>query len=313
MVEVKELVKKKIVENLSKTNTIDTVESALAEAIKKKMLMEMARELGILKPHEDEGSEVLTRDYVEIAKAIAELPPDKRSEVLSIISMLRSRPTDSSVVLVPLLLGLLKGEGSNPGGNQVVAKLIDALVGRTSNQNSEVAEAIKQLGNIVSKVLETLSSRRVESLSVKDLVELINAVRPTQQGFTLDDFMKMYEFVSKHAGGGGGVDPKVMLEIEKIRQERDLKLAELGLKKYELDVERERVDKLGQHIAKGLDVISRVVEEYEESEEKEGEKKEKTTVRVKCPECGEEQEVPLELGKVFTCTKCGTKFRIRTR
>jgi len=249
-------------------------------------------------------------------KELAKLPEEEIQKIMRIYAMFKA--TEKTSVpggLLPWLIGYAR---ANPGSNEKAMvdfaktvssafteglKLGTQITGRASKSSESLTEVLKIMKEMVyepiKKTLDDLSKKMQPQPSPLEMI-------------LMDD--RLYQR-AKELGLFGGKqtpqvsDPKIMLEIEKLRSETQLKLkqmehqlnielAKLGLERTKMSQLTGFATRLGAAVARALEEGGEEVEEYSSS-----------AIREKCQVCGEMLTVRPGQKKVI-CPSCGTEYKV---
>jgi len=257
------------------------------------------------------GAATVTPEELQVAQILAELPEEKRGEVIRYLALIKSmearNPSASAIALATLLAGLRESSREDTGPWEVAKTLIDKLVDITSEKRrGESSSLSDELAKEYLDLLKNVALNRPDSI---------------------EEVKKWLSFIKEFGmlGYPASVDPRVLVELEKLklkkwalRERLKLKRKELELRKRELMRREKRRRELLSRIASS--VVSALMEPEEEELREEnrggsgGAQKgvPQGYIMIRCPKCGTENVVPKD-AEHMTCVGCGTRYKIRRR
>jgi len=258
----------------------------------------------------------LVKTYVDVLK---DLPEDQRSVALSLIAAM-SRPAtpvattvDPYLMLLLLMLRNQNGQQNNNNIEAVVKPIAEAIKGQYTvlaeivknsnkgNGNENHAELINSIANLLNAVHKSNASESVKDNLAKLAIE---ALKEAAIGGDSDKVDELLSFLEKLQRSGLIVDPKTSLQfsLEKEKIEREYRI-----KEKELEMEEERLNKLGEFFTDLTDALNNLMEKEEKEEGKVRE------YSVKCPKCGNAITVTSDMpeGEVIQCANCKSKLRLK--
>ena len=249
----------------------------------------------------------------EVAAFFAKLPEDQRQIAITVYALLKGlekgKEALSLAYAVPLLAGLARQHNQGQGNVQVdLAKLAEALVKAMELGRGQQSYNPLDLLKIFVEVFKESIQRPLE--------EVAHRIQP--QPSALEQVLsddKLFERLKALLGGSGKAPPEMMLEIEKLRTERDLKLQELQLQHHrwitEQQLEQKKWEQIGRILegpaGKFIEIIGRAgadrIRGYPQSVK---------MGTITCPTCNK-QFVANVLDDYAVCPHCGALLMKRER
>lgn len=203
-----------------------------------KYLLETKKELKELKKESGKGerSEETERSEItpETAMALAKLPEEQRNLVIQTYTMLKSAEKGGNTLglMLPMLIGYAK---ANPQAQQNDMIRFAEVVANQIKTGMELAKASQpspQQASFDPVALIKTFAEVMQTNVQKPLEEAIQRLQPQPSAIEqilMDD--KLFERAKALGMFGGGqpqqTNPEILLEIEKLRTERDMKLEEM--------------------------------------------------------------------------------------
>ena len=250
----------------------------------------------------------------ELARQLAELPEEKRAQVIQTYAMLKGAEKSGAMALMlPLLIGYAR---TNPNATQnqmvefakVMADQIKTgieLARQNQPQQPQASynpiELIKVFGEMIRENVQ------------KPLEEVVKRVQPRpsalEQILMDDKLFERAKALGLFGGGGGGQQsPEIQLQIEKLRQERDLKLKEMEMQHQrwmmEQQIEAKKWDQIGQLLNGPLGPTIQMLGKAAAAKLQGPQGQQLSIQRVMCPRCGAQFPVLSDQNKAV-CPKCG--------
>ena len=318
MDEIDEFLKQQAKEMVTKAKLARVKEYWLESELKAKKLERELREMeeeekARPRPKGREQYEITETD-VEIAKMLKDLPPHERAEVLNILAALKAAGRgEPASLLIPMIMA---AKSANPYASPT--EIVNAVT-NAAKTIVELREGGSTVDKIVSKALDVLSTPRgatFESKLAEKYIDLMEKVISSpQKGFWDQIFEDPKKLQTLKEIFGAKTDPKLLIELEKLRHQHRLEEKKLELKMLELKHKilsarrREKILKgYGKRIAKT--VIHGILSSSESPEKPAPKGLPKGWVTRKCEVCGTPITFNPEEAKTVICPKCGTKYRI---
>ena len=229
---------------------------------------------------------------------------------------------------LPIFMFLQTRKGGE-GGGQLTAKDVIEI-------NKQMMELAKEKGGgSDQEMLKELTKQLIElnksmtEKEIRDLKDRLDSLEGYLSGrsITLEKLIENPELIErlKPLLGGGGVDTKTMIELEKLKRQMDIELEKLRLERLKLMAElkgkktRDRMlvktfEKIGEGIARGLQAGVSEAEKmtYENPSENPSEMSNKYIV--KCPKCGSDIDITnVNVGEIVECSSCHSKFKLKKK
>jgi len=277
-------------------------EHKLKAQLERKKLEQELRKYEEEEVEEERGGASITPEMVQVAQMLASMPEDQRREVIKYLALIKSlearNPSASAIAMATLLTGLQQQQ--QRGGDSGVWDIV-----RT----------------VIDKIVEKVESGKTGSFSDELAKEYVNTLKQAllERKRPLDEFREWLSFFKEFgfAPFGAQYDPRVLVELEKLRLRRWLAMQKIKLKEKELRLrEKELRQKEKQRRAMMKRLASAVISALMEPEEKElppqhvqGAQLPQGYMEIECPKCRTKNVVPSD-AETFTCVGCGTRFRI---
>lgn len=260
---------------------------------------------------------------LELAKYLADLPEEKRREVLKMYSMVKSIDSrDPSAVA--LALGLMgHAAARTPEEKAEITRLVkralkrieEKVGGGGTQQQDLLIKMFDVFKDVFSKYVDEQVKAREELKSALQgfASEIKSALENINRGSSIDEAIKLLEKVHELGGKVGLVPSKEylrhQLELEKLKTLKELKEKEVEAQKYVAELERSQKVKESEAFSKAIDELAEAA--IKAMSEVEASEKQAPPVRiVACPKCG--KEVAVAPGtKVARCLNCGEAFELQ--
>jgi len=239
---------------------------------------------------------------LELAKYLADLPEEKRREVLKMYSMVKSI------------------DSRDPSAVALALGLMGHAAARTPEEKAEITRLVKRaLKRIEEKVGGGGTQQQDLLIKMFDVAlqgfasEIKSALENINRGSSIDEAIKLLEKVHELGGKVGLVPSKEylrhQLELEKLKTLKELKEKEVEAQKYVAELERSQKVKESEAFSKAIDELAEAA--IKAMSEVEASEKQAPPVRiVACPKCG--KEVAVAPGtKVARCLNCGEAFELQ--
>jgi len=252
------------------------------------------------------GDGGITPEMVQVAQRLAQMPEEQRNEVIRYLALLKSlearNPSASAIGMAILLSGLQQHQRTGDSGAWEVAKLA------------------------LNKLFDTVLTRReerkegddLERSLAKEFVDLLKQLA-TNRPDPRDEIARWLSFFKDMglAPFGAQYDPRIIVELEKLRFRRWLAMQKIKLKEKELALkekelrQRERQRKaLMKRLATTVLSALTEPEERELTQQPQGRQLPEGYMEIECPRCHTKNVVPVD-AEYMTCVGCGTRYRIR--
>ena len=220
----------------------------------KKELEKLKGEEGKPENKEGEKSEITP----EVAMALAKLPEEQRNLVIQTYTMLKGAEKGDKTALayvLPLMIGYAR---ANPQAQQPdLVKFAEVMVNqiKTGMELAKASQSSPQQSSFDPIALVKTFAEVIRDNVQKPLEEVVQRIQPQPSALEqilLDD--KLFERAKALGMFGGGQQqtpsPDVLLEIEKLRTEREMKLEELRQQHQkwlaEQQLEQRKWEQIGQ-------------------------------------------------------------------
>ena len=323
MDEINEFLKQQAREIVTRAKLARVKEYWLESELKAKKLERELREMEKEeKRRTRSGEQEVTEADIEIAKMLKDLPPHERAEVLNILAALKAAGRgEPASLLIPMIMA---AKTANPYASPT--EIVSAVT-NAAKTIVELREGGSTVDKIVSKALDVLSAPRgatVESELAKKYVDLVEKVISSpQKGFWDQIFEDPKRLETLRSILGGKQDPRVLIELEKLRHEHEMEKLrfqkELLELKHKIATDRKREKLLKSYckrIAKSvIDTVlgEGTVEEVKPRIKPKRKELPKGWVKQKCEVCGTEIAFKPGESKIVVCPKCGAKYRVEVK
>lgn len=292
-------------------------------------LKELERKLKELESKESEGKEEtsepkLTPVDVQVAKMLKDLPEKERAEVLAYLTYLKSSGrAEPANLLIPLIIA---SRQANPSASpsEVIRAVNEALKTYKEATSKPGASGVDVVKEVLSTVKELTGGNIKDQLANTFLELMKNMMTNPPKGFwdkIMEDKEKLQMIRELF---GVKTDPRLALELERLRQQHEREMMKLKMKMLELkhkllsERRRERLLKsYGKRIAKavidGLLSSSGEIGEVPEQGYAPPKGLPKGWVSVKCEKCGTPLTFKPDESKFIICPRCGTKYEVTRR
>jgi ribosomal protein L37AE/L43A len=285
-------------------------------------LLETEKEIKDLKgegKEEKASQEAKSEVTPEVAIALAKLPDEQRQLVISTYSMLKGAEKGEGAMayMLPMLIGFAR---ANPqAGQNDMVKFAEVV----SNQIKTGMELARQSQPQQQSSFDPIALVKTFAEVIRDnvqkpLEEVVQRIQPQPSALEqilLDD--KLFER-AKTLGmfGGGqsqGTSPEIMLEIEKLRTERELKMREMEQAHHkwlaEQQLEQRKWEQIGQIIQGPVGNVLQTIGTAGADRIRGGKTSSQQIPNVKveqvqCPKCGKPFYANT-LSDVAVCANCG--------
>jgi len=307
---------------------------------KKKEVMDLERLISKAKEREEKvlsepEAPSLPEVDVRLLTELAKLNEEERRKVVEVYAMMKAAEKMAGESLLPLVVGLVR---QNPGASSeqlaTMAKtMVDAVrtgveLVRQGQQPQQAGEGTMQK-YLIDTFMKMLDMVRESDRKLYDrLMQEINELKQGQQQGGIFDvifgdervFNRLKELGFFKPPGEAKVDPRIQLEIEKLKMEhqRELKRMEMEfqLRLKQLEHEQQKMMAmmygLRQIGAAAADALLGAAEEEQRMEEQPQATGSMEVITVTCPKCKAPISFPKGQERV-TCASCGTVWKVTER
>ena len=276
---------------------------------------------------QQEGQAV-SREYMDVARMLAELPDEKREAVINTYMLLRSadRMGPAASLMLPIMAAYMK---SNPSAGQAdLIKLSESMANQVKTllevaRGQQPAQQVDQITSIAT-LIKTLADIYRPPTTQADPIDLLKKVLDlagalTGQRSVWDEILEdenKYMRLKEILGGSSQLPPEVVIKLEEMRQahEREMKKLDLEILKLKSGLLESRrkskqfamaLRKIGEAVASG---IREAEEEYRPYQY--GQVQQPQPQTLKCPKCG--TDIPgCVPGAKVTCPSCNSTYLVQ--
>lgn len=246
------------------------------------------------------------------------IPPEKADEFLKSLSP-EAVATLSAITQdnpwAPVLM-FYAAMGRSGGAQSLTPKDVVEINKATYELAEKLGGGSKSMDRLI-EALTTLYGKLVSD-KIDKLADAVIAQKKSALEEILEDEKKLR--LLRDLFGGSSADPRIQIELEKLRQEHELRMKqlELEMKKFEADVLKEKqrqatfaagLRKIGEAIASGISeaqITPSTGLTYRPTQPK----SEAEKVVVKCSECGADMVISPGEAEV-KCPKCGAEYEVK--
>jgi len=281
-------------------------------------------------PRQQEGEQDVSREYMDVARMLAELPDDKREAVINTYMLLRSadRMGPAASLMLPIMAAYMK---SNPSAGQAdLIKLSESMANQVKTllevaRGQQPAQQVDQITSIAT-LIKTLADIYRPPTAQADPIDLLKKVLDfagalTGQRSVWDEILEdedKYRRLKELLGGSSQLPPEVVIKLEEMRQahEREMKKLDLEILKLKSELLEGRrkskqfamaLRKIGEAVASGLREAEEESRPYAYGQAQQ----QPQPQTLKCPKCG--ADVPgCVPGAKVTCPSCNSTYLVRS-
>jgi Skp family chaperone for outer membrane proteins len=285
-------------------------------------------------PQQQEGEQAVSREYMDVARMLAELPDEKREAVINTYMLLRSadRMGPAASLMLPIMAAYMK---SNPSAGQAdLIKLSESMANQVKTllevaRGQQPAQQVDQITSIAT-LIKTLADIYRPPTAQADPIDLLKKVLDfagalTGQRSVWDEILEdenKYRRLKEILGGSSQLPPEVVIKLEEMRQahEREMKKLDLEILKLRSELLESRrkskqfamaLRKIGEAVASGLREAEEESRPYAYGQAQQQPLPQPQPQTLKCPKCG--ADVPNCVpGAKVTCPSCNSTYLVRS-